>query len=147
MTFLYLFPSLTLSQKFILLNCCQSIQVDAVQKNFIKISELQKREKEEKKVLEKTSKNGGYLDEMDLPPCMSDEDEGGEWIEEEEEEDVVVKAGQHGKGNIIQGDIDNISLRTDPDPGSGIIGVNLEGLKIWYLLLGDFCNLFNLRCK
>ena len=101
-----------------------------MQKNFIKISELQKREKEEKKVLEKTSKNGGYLDEMDLPPCMSDEDEGGEWIEEEEEEEVVLKAGQHGTGNIIQGDIDDITLRTDPDPGSEIIGINLEGLKI-----------------
>jgi hypothetical protein len=66
--------------------------VDAVQKRFIRLSELKKKEKEDKKVLEKSSKTGGYLDEMDLPPCVSD-DEGGEW-EEEEEEDIV-KTGDH----------------------------------------------------
>lgn len=62
--------------------------MDAVQKSFIKIQEKEKREKEEKKVLEKSNNNkgGGYLDEMDLPPCVSDEE--GEYGYEDEEEEV-----------------------------------------------------------
>ena len=60
--------------------------MDAVQKGFIKQSELKKKEKEEKKILD--SKSGGYLDEADLPPSMSDDDEGGEWIEEEGEVEI-----------------------------------------------------------
>jgi hypothetical protein len=73
--------------------------VDAVQKSFIRLSELKKKEKEDKKVLEKSSKTGGYLDEMDLPPCISD-DEEGEW--EEEVEDIV-NTGDHPPSINLKG--------------------------------------------
>ena len=66
--------------------------MDAVQKEFIRQSEVKKKEKEEKKILD--SKSGGYLDEADLPPSMSDDDEGGEWIEEEEEVEVQLQQQQ-----------------------------------------------------
>jgi hypothetical protein len=72
--------------------------VDAVQKSFIRLSELKKKEKEDKKVLEKSSKTGGYLDEMDLPPCISD-DEEGEW---EEVEDIV-NTGDHPPSINLKG--------------------------------------------
>ena len=53
----------------------------------MKIQAQEKREKEEKKVLEKSynNKGGGYLDEMDLPPCISD-DEGDYGYEDDDEE-------------------------------------------------------------
>lgn len=88
--------------------------MDAVQKSFIRLSELRKKEKEEKKVLEKNTKTGGYLDEMDLPPCVSD-DEEGEW-EEEEIEDIR-NTGDHPPAiNVKDGDdgpqIGNLTLST-----------------------------------
>ena len=59
--------------------------------------------------MEKNSKTGGYLDEMDLPPCISDE-EGGEWVEEEDEEDVV-----NSVGDSLQGMRDAINLKEVED--------------------------------
>ena len=54
---------------------------------------MKKIEKAQKKLLD--SKSGGYLDEMDLPPMMSD-DEGGEWVEEEDDDVEAVAAQMTG---------------------------------------------------
>ena len=102
-----------------------NFKVDHVQKGFIKLSETKKKEKEQKKLLD--SKSGGYLDEMDLPPTMSD-DEGGEWVEEDEEEDVALTAQiteltglNHKVGS---------SEAVSSEPSDGLDLHTLEGLKI-----------------
>jgi hypothetical protein len=99
--------------------------VDAVQKEFIKQSELKKKEKEEKKILD--SKSGGYLDEADLPPSMSDDDEGGEWIEEEEEVEVQLQQQQQqGELKVDENVLDGFKSEAVIQPDCQL----LQSLKI-----------------
>ena len=96
--------------------------MDAVQKGFIKQSELKKKEKEEKKILD--SKSGGYLDEADLPPSMSDDDEGGEWIEEEGEAEIQQQ--QQGELQIDENLLDGFKSESVIQPDCQL----LQSLKI-----------------
>jgi pre-rRNA-processing protein TSR3 len=66
--------------------CSSAIEVDDKQQEYIKAAENKKREKEMKKVEEKKSEFGGYMDDMDLPPYESEgEYEDGDEDEDEEE--------------------------------------------------------------
>ena len=83
----------------------------------MKIQAQEKREKEEKKVLEKSnnSKGGGYLDEMDLPPCISDE-EGDYGYEDEDEESeqehAVTQIATAGMEKLLETDKEKESKGT-----------------------------------
>lgn len=91
------------------------------------MSEMKKKEKEQKKLLD--SKSGGYLDEMDLPPTMSD-DEGGEWVEEDEEEGEDVE-GLKSRVTELTGlshKVDSSSAVSEQTDGLDVH--QLEGLKI-----------------
>ena len=97
-----------------------SVQVDALQKSFMKIQAQEKREKEEKKVLEKSynNKGGGYLDEMDLPPCISD-DEGDYGYEDDDEQ---IEQGQVQEKALTQIAAPGVKEKLESDTEKGLEG-------------------------
>ena len=83
----------------------------------MKIQAQEKREKEEKKVLEKSynNKGGGYLDEMDLPPCISD-DEGDYGYEDDDEEQGQVQVQEKALTQIAAPGVKE-KLESDTEKG------------------------------
>ena len=70
--------------------CDSAAGVDAVQQEYMRLSELKKQAKEQHKAKEKTE-YGGYIDEDDMPPMYGDEEE------EDGEEDAADREGEVGE--------------------------------------------------
>lgn len=92
---IFIYTNLFLSLYKYIKSSIIAIQVDAVQQQYIKQTEMRKQEKEDKKVLERKSEYGGYMDDMDLPPSGSE----GEY---ESEEETVIR-GKNGN-DVLEGD-------------------------------------------
>jgi hypothetical protein len=113
--------------------CKSSEEVNAVQEDYVRRSQVHQKEKEENKqardrVTADAGRMGGYMDDMDLPPSYSDDEEYEGGYEDEEEQqlpdeiegkkaaigvrnEIVYEKGRRGiyndgDGDLVDGDDD-----------------------------------------
>ena len=98
---------------------------------------------EKKKVLEKSynNKGGGYLDEMDLPPCISD-DEGDYGYEDDDEEQGQVQVQEKALTQIAAS---GVKEKLESDPEKGLKGTgDIENVDAGLVNLSVSIHIFNI---